>query len=114
MLYIRKRESLNNSRDELVWSWNIEKGFVTTNLAYQSLSYINLLDDNRWWYKAIWKVNIPSKIICFMWLCLIDGVFTGANYRRMGGIGPLACSLCLRDEETTSHLFVHCEVSQSI
>jgi hypothetical protein len=106
--------SLNNSRDKLVWSWNRAKGSVTANLAYQSLSYINLLDDNRWWYKAIWKVNIPGKIICFMWLCLMDCILTGANYRRRGGIGPSTCSLCLRDEETTSHLFVHCEVSQSI
>jgi hypothetical protein len=44
----------------------------------------------------------------------MDCILTGANYRRRARIGSSACILCLRDEETTSHLFVHCEVSQSI
>jgi hypothetical protein len=106
--------SLNNSKDKIVWSWNMAMGSVTANLAYQSISFINHMDGNRWWYKSIWKVNIPSKIICFMWLCLKDCILTGANYRKRGGIGPSICSICLRDEETTTHIFLHCETTQSI
>jgi hypothetical protein len=49
-----------------------------------------------------------------MWLCLKDCIPTGVNYKKRGGIGPSVCSLCLRDEETTSHVFVHCETSQYI
>jgi hypothetical protein len=60
--------SLNNSKDKIVWSWNKAVGNVTTNLAYQSISFINTTEDIRWWYKSIWKVKIPVKIICFMWL----------------------------------------------
>jgi ribonuclease HI len=106
--------TLNDSSDKLVWSWNGAMGTVSANLAYQSISFMNLLDENKWWYKAIWKVRIPGKIICFMWLCLKDCILTGANYRKRGGIGPSVCSLCLRGEETTTHLFVHCATSQSI
>jgi hypothetical protein len=54
--------SLNNSSDKIVWSWNRAMGSVTANLAYQSISFINLLDENRWWYKAIWKVSIQVKL----------------------------------------------------
>jgi hypothetical protein len=64
--------SLNNSKDKIVWSWNRAMGTVTTNLAYQSITFSNTMEDNIWWFKSIWKVNIPSKIICFMWLCLKD------------------------------------------
>jgi hypothetical protein len=49
-----------------------------------------------------------------MWRCLMDCILTRANYRRRGGIGPSVCILCLKDEETASHLFVHCEISQII
>jgi hypothetical protein len=106
--------SLNNSSDQIAWSWNKAMGSTIVNLAYQSISFLDLLEENRWWYKAIWRVNILGKITCFMWLRLKDCILTGANFRKRGGIGPLACSLYLRDEDTTTHLFVHCETTKSI
>jgi hypothetical protein len=105
---------LNNTSDKIVWSWNRATGDVTANLAYHSITFLNILDENRWWYKVIWKVNIPDKIICFMWLCLKDCILSGVNFRKRGGIGPSVCSLCLRDEETTTHLFVDCNTTQNI
>jgi hypothetical protein len=106
--------TLNNTNDKIVWSWNKAMGTITANLAYQSISNNYHKERTRWWFKSIWKVNIPSKITCFMWLCLKDCIITGANYRKQGGIGPSVCSLCLKDEETTSHLFIHCETTQFI
>jgi hypothetical protein len=57
--------SLNNTRDKIVRPWNKATGVVTANLAYKSITFINILDENRWWYKVIWKVNISGKLICF-------------------------------------------------
>jgi hypothetical protein len=45
--------SLNNLKDKIVWSWNRDMGSVNINLSYQSISFINLMDGNRWWYKSI-------------------------------------------------------------
>jgi hypothetical protein len=106
--------SLNDSSDKLVWSWNRALGTVSVKLAYQSILFTNLKGENRWWYKAIWQVNVPSKIICFIWLCLMDSILTGVNYQRRGGIGPTTCSLCLNVEDTTDHLFSFCVVSKFI
>jgi ribonuclease HI len=105
---------LKDSCDKLVWSWNRALGIVTVKQAYQSILYSNLKGENRWWYKAIWHVNVPSKIICFIWLCLMDNILTGVNYQRRGGIGPSVCSLCLNGEDSTDHLFTHCVVSKLI
>jgi hypothetical protein len=44
---------LNNTSDKIVWSWNRATGDVTANLAYQSITFSNILDENRWWYKGI-------------------------------------------------------------
>jgi hypothetical protein len=97
-----------------VWSWNRAVGSVTTDLAYQCIAFTSHSGDLKWWYKPIWKINIPSKVICFMWLCLKDSILTGANYKKRGGIGPVVCSICLQDDETTEHLLIHCEVTKNI
>ena len=75
-------------------------------LAYDALVFQNLSTKPTWWYKDIWKINIPAKIIMFMWICLKDCVLTGENYRRRGGVGPSVCTLCQKNEETTLHLFI--------
>jgi hypothetical protein len=106
--------SLNESCDKLVWSWNRALGTVTVKLAYQSILFSNLKGEKRWWFKAIWHVNVPSKIICFIWLCLMDSLLTCVNYQRRGGIGPTTCNLCLNDEDSTDHLFIHCVISKFI
>jgi hypothetical protein len=105
---------LKNSNDKLVWSWNRSTGTVTAKLAYQSILYFNKLEERKWWFKAIWKLNIPTKLICFMWLCLKDCILIGVNYQKRGGIGPTVCNLCLMNEETTTHLFVECPKTQKI
>jgi hypothetical protein len=93
--------SLNNFNDKIVWSSNKAFGSVSADLAYQCIASNLHNGVCKWWYKSIWRVNIPRKIICFMWLCLKDCILTGANYKKRGGIGPVVCILCLKDDETT-------------
>ena len=108
----RSGVSLTMSNDKLVWSWNKAFGSVSVDLAYQCIVINSHIGDYKWWYKSIWKFNIPSKVICFMWLCLKDCILTSANYKKRGGI--VVCSLCLKDYETTKHLLIHCEATQNI
>jgi hypothetical protein len=103
-----------NTKGKLVWSWNRTTGTITTNLTYQCIASNSHNEVSCWWYKEIWRVNIHRKIICFMWLCLKDRILIGANFRKRGGIGPVVCNLCLKDDETTNHLFIHCEYTQYI
>jgi hypothetical protein len=106
--------TLFNSNDKLVWSWNKTSGTVITNLGYQCIASNSLNEVSCWWYKAIWRVKVQSKIICFIWLCLKDQILTSANFRKRGGIGPVVCSLCFQDDETIDHLFIHYEYTQII
>jgi hypothetical protein len=93
--------TLNQTNDQFMWSWNRAVKSVTTDLAYQCFVFTSHSGDLKWRYKPIWKINIPSKVICFMWLCLTDCILTGANYKKRGRIGHVVCSICLQDDETT-------------
>ena len=105
---------LNSESDKLMWSWNRSTSKVIANLAYQSILYSNNVIEGKWWHKAIWTVKIPTKLICFMWLCLEDCILIGLNFQKRGGIGPTACTLCLKDEESVTHLFINCQSTQRI
>jgi hypothetical protein len=87
---------------------------VSAKSTYNALVDQNLKVEPEWWFHGLWKLQVPIKLILFMWLSLHDRILTGENFRRRGGIGPTACSLCLQDEETTQHLMVSCEITQQI
>jgi hypothetical protein len=93
--------TLNNEKDSIVWTWNHTKGDVTVKMTYDALVAQNLTMVFEWWYKALWKIQVPAKIILFVWLCLHDRILTGENYRRRGGIGPSVCfkSAALDEED---------------
>jgi hypothetical protein len=93
--------TLSNAPDTLAWIWNKENGTVTVKEAYKALTYLSVVEDCKWWYSIIWKIQAPSKITLFMWLCLENKVLIGENFRKRGGIGPSACPLCLNNEEST-------------
>jgi hypothetical protein len=106
--------NLTNENDNMVWSWNRTPGTITAKLAYQSILFFNNSEEKKWWYKAIWGLNIPIKLVCFMWMCLKDCILTGVNYQKRGGIGPSVCNLYLKNEESIVHLFVDCPKTQNI
>lgn len=105
---------LKNTKDKLVWSWNRSTGAITANLTYQSNLFLNNMEERKWWYKAIWDLNIPIKLTCFMSLCLKECILTGVNYKKRGAIGPSVCNMCLRNDETTTYFFVGCSKTQKI
>jgi hypothetical protein len=63
----------------LVWTWNQSNGTVSMKSVYDALVTHNLLVDHVWWNKAIWKLQIPVKIILFVWLCFHNRILTGKN-----------------------------------
>jgi hypothetical protein len=61
-----------------------------------------------------WKSPAPSKVVAFSWMAIMDRIPTGANLRHRNVLPtgePCICVLCGNMEETTSHLFLHCEVA---
>jgi len=61
----------------------------------------------------IWKSLAPSNAVAFSWTLLLDRVPTWTNLakrRIMGEDMSTNCPLCNGVEETTNHLFLHCDL----
>jgi len=60
------------------------------------------------------RAPTPSKVVAFSWMALLDRIPTRSNLalcRVIPQEEPRSCIMCGQEEETTIHLFLHCEVA---
>jgi len=68
-------------------------------------------------FTHIWKSLAPSKVAAFCWKRLHDRISTKANllHRRVLQLeSSLGCVMCTREEESSKHLFLHCEFTRGV
>jgi hypothetical protein len=53
-------------------------------------------------------LGLGIQIKLFFWLVLERKILTWDSLQKRGWAGPNICSLCFRDEESISHLFLAC------
>ena len=100
--------TLNYQDDILYWSWNTSDGSLFATLDYEAITTSLCSLGNNWWYRILWKWNLPLKLKLFGWCCLENKILTADNYEKKGEIGPNICILCYRSVETVDHLLIHC------
>ena len=59
-------------------------------------------------WELIWKVQVPHKINLFVWKLLHDSIPTLFTLKKRGIPTDGICPMCKEEEESTSHLFLHC------
>jgi hypothetical protein len=68
-------------------------------------------------FRQIWKSGAPSKVIAFFWKALLDRIPTRTNLEIRNclplGIGN-NCVWCAGVAESSSHLFLHCDMARNI
>ncbi|CAN1838944.1 Putative ribonuclease H protein At1g65750 [Linum perenne] len=57
---------------------------------------------------TIWSKVVPTKVQGFLWLSFHGRIATIDVLRSRGFHFPNRCSLCRQDEESVSHIFIHC------
>lgn len=65
-------------------------------------------------FGQVWKSPAPSKVVALSWKLLLNRIPTRLNlaYRNvLPHNANLHCVLCDLEDESTSHLFIHCGVS---
>jgi hypothetical protein len=107
-------------RDEDSWVWLPEEGGkFSVRSSYRVLEEGVLLQEGlsvleEEVFDNLWKSPAPSKVVAFSWMALMDRIPTRVNLRHRSVLDPgdpCVCVLCGEMEETTSHLFLHCEVT---
>lgn len=94
----------------------------SVNSCYKLLVRLFFIDDNipegeERVFGYIWKCQALSKVLVFAWTMLLDRIPTKVNLAARGVLNRETsknCVLCGRVEETTSHLFLHCEVVMKV
>jgi hypothetical protein len=105
---------LKDQDDELKWSLNKSLGVLTTKLGYKSKINEGLGDVSQWWWKLVWKLACPLKIIILLWISLANKILTWDNGQKRNWIGPGWCCMCKNDCESVDHLFVYCQFTKVV
>lgn len=58
--------------------------------------------------------GIPSKVSLFMWNAFLDKILTIDNLKSKGWNLADRCVMCLQEEESMDHLFVHCAMGHMV
>jgi len=102
-----------------MWWWNAEdRGGFTVKSAYNLVydlmaTTTHLTSSEEVVFGSIWHSPAPSNVVAFSWKLLLDRIPTKINLARRNVLPTdesLLCSLCGSGEETSSHIFLHCEV----
>lgn len=68
-------------------------------------------------FVKMWKSRAPSKVVAFAWRALLNRVPTKLNLALRKVLGPedsKLCVLCNRLDESSTRLFLHCEVASLV
>lgn len=97
---------LNSQVESLLWSYKNYAGNLTAAFAYDCISQHlhDLSSDLSIVLNLLWKINIPAKIRCFIWLLIMNKVLTWENLNCRGYQGPSICFLCRMGEDLIQHL----------
>jgi hypothetical protein len=96
--------------DLLLWK-HTNNGDLSLKDAYQFISPdVQKLS----WAKLIWNNAIPPSKSFMMWRLVYNRMPTDENLAIRGFLLPSMCSLCCKNLESTSHLFLQCPFALSL
>jgi hypothetical protein len=115
-------EGFQPLQEEDRWRWKADPDVgLTAKSAYQTLLLLQRQEGElsmlqKYCFNNIWKSVAPSKVIAFTWQLLLDRIPTKNNLilRRIACDGGTVCPLCNGYDESSIHLFFHCEFAAKV
>ncbi|KAA3459012.1 reverse transcriptase [Gossypium australe] len=115
--YTWNRELIGKTEDTLVWKYEgsgeytVKSGYrVLAAILGQSKNYSPLEDVYKVFYKALWSLNIPSKIKIHNWRLFDNMLPHYSNLARRRLSVDSVCPLCKEALEDSSHLLWDCNL----
>jgi hypothetical protein len=113
-------EGMSLSHEEDRWKWGLEdSGFFSVKSAYGKLEGMVLREDlwsvpEKRVFRKIWKSPALSRVVALSWKLLYDRIPTKVNL-AVRNVLPMEasrlCALCERVDESSTHLFLHCDIA---
>lgn len=99
------------------WMWEAsDDGKFSVKSCYEVLLGPNLIEDHGF-FKLLWSVAAPSKVLAFSWRVALDRIQTKHNLKKRGVIhsDPLSsCTFCQTQVESMNHLLFSCSFSWQV
>ncbi|KAA3458346.1 reverse transcriptase [Gossypium australe] len=112
--------SAGSKEDTLVWKYE-GSGEYTVRSGYRALTTIlgqfnnyKVEEDYKDFYKALWMLNIPSKIKIHNWRLVSNLLPHYSNLLKRKLTGELVCPLCKEATEDSGHLLWYCKLLREV
>ena len=105
---------MKDSPDTLLWSHSNFVGHISAAIGYDCIFEDFIAGDHLPVFYSLWKLNIPTKLVCFSWLLGNGKILTWDHLQSRGYSGPSWCVHCECNYEDVMHLFLHCPFSMQI
>jgi mannosylglycoprotein endo-beta-mannosidase len=111
------------SMDADLWFWKpVSDGVFIVKSTYSLLfqeaySEVEIGENVNRVFQQLWKSPAPSKLIAFSWQLIHNRIPTRDNLARRSiirGDDSRVCVLCSNVGESSSHLFLHCDVAYGV
>ena len=63
---------------------------------------------------VIWNAWVPPKAWIFAWEATWNKILTLDNVQKRGWVVASRCNLCKKEEESTDHLLIHCNLTHDL
>ena len=102
----------NFVQDKLFWRFS-KNGEYQVKKAYKLLtrddaSHPRYFYAKMGWWRTFWKIKVPLKISTFIWKLLHNCLPTFLHLHARGISSTKLCPLCNEEEESHTHIFLHC------
>ena len=112
----------SSPEDVLIW-WGTPSGLFTVKSAYHnaitklqaqsSLESSNHMEMQLFW-KALWSMKLPRKVLNFVWRLCRNILPTRDNLDRHNIYTPLTCPICEYELEPSIHVFGQCVYARKV
>ena len=107
----------NFVQDKLLWRFSKNGGYQVKKayelLTRDALIHSRYFQANMGWWRTFWKIKVPLKISTFIWKLLHSCLPTLLNLHARGISSTKLCPLCNKEEESHTHLFLHCPFARA-
>lgn len=109
---IQRRQLNFQAEDQDQIRWNLEgSGQYSSRSAYA----LQFLGSTTGMFQAmIWAIWAPAKLKMFAWLLHQNRLWCNDRLQRRGWPNSYFCQLCLRNLETSAHLFWSCPFTKTV
>ena len=104
---------LQDRKDELCWIGDPSE-IYTPKAGYVKLCTDIFEREVQWWWRKVWKLRCPAKAKLLTWTNFENKTPTWDVLQHRNHHGPGWCSLCKDDNESISHLFIHCRFTEEV